>query len=235
MSEEDAALFWSVDILTDPVSGETSTGQIMESTEATPASRLWPKTTTLPEPAMGPNVPTIQCSMRKTASTETAQDTKPAMQSQATNTVSVDESSGEKTAIPMPCQITTGTQTESGSSLLEAETLTLKEALSEEISSNTPIVTMSSGQFQPKDMRERRKRRRRDNPETLTKDAHVAPNLWAVLPFAQATWRSAHRLRAVTSAKDVDPRVLEVLDLPILNLAAAQEEDPDLQLVKELL
>ncbi len=31
------------------------------------------------------------------------------------------------------------------------------------------------------------------------------------------------------------PRILEVLDLPTLNLAAAQEEDPDIQFVKELL
>ncbi len=60
------------------------------------------------------------------------------------------------------------------------------------------------------------------------------PDLWTVLPFTQATWRSTHRLRAVTSAEDVDPRVLEVLDLPTLNLAAAQEEDPDLQFIKEL-
>ncbi len=61
------------------------------------------------------------------------------------------------------------------------------------------------------------------------------PDLWTVLPFAQATWRSTHRLRAITSAEDVDPRMLEVLDLPILNLDAAQDEDPDLKLVKELL
>ncbi len=61
------------------------------------------------------------------------------------------------------------------------------------------------------------------------------PDLWTILPFAQATWRSTHRLRAVTSADDVDPRVLQVLDLPTLNLAAAQDEDPDLQFVKELL
>ncbi len=42
-------------------------------------------------------------------------------------------------------------------------------------------------------------------------------------------------MRAVTSAKDVDPRVLEVLDLTTLNLAAAQDKDPDLQFVKEFL
>ncbi len=53
-------------------------------------------------------------------------------------------------------------------------------------------------------------------------------DLWTVFPFTQATWRSTHRVRAVTSAKDVDPRVQEVLDLPTLNLASAQDEDPDL-------
>ncbi len=57
------------------------------------------------------------------------------------------------------------------------------------------------------------------------------PDLWTILPFEQATWRSTHRL----TAEDVEPCVLEVLDLPILNLAAAQDEDPELQFVKELL
>ncbi len=42
-------------------------------------------------------------------------------------------------------------------------------------------------------------------------------------------------MRTVTSADDVDPRVQEVLDLPVLDLAAAQDEDPDLAFVKELL
>ncbi len=75
------------------------------------------------------------------------------MQSQATSTADVDEFSGEKAIIPMLCQITTSTQTESGDSLLGAEILTLKETQSEETSSNTPIETMSSGPPQPKDMR----------------------------------------------------------------------------------
>ncbi len=61
------------------------------------------------------------------------------------------------------------------------------------------------------------------------------PDLWTVLPFSQATWRLTHRLRAVTSAEDIDPHVLEVLDLPTLNLATAQEEDPNIQFLKELL
>ncbi len=42
-------------------------------------------------------------------------------------------------------------------------------------------------------------------------------------------------MRVLTSAEDVDPSVLEVLDLPTLNLAATQDDDPDLQFVKELL
>ena len=41
-------------------------------------------------------------------------------------------------------------------------------------------------------------------------------------------------MRAVTSADDVDPRVQEVLDLPVLNLAAVQGEDPELVFIKEL-
>ncbi len=101
MSEEDAALFWSVDIPTDPVAGEMSADQTLESTETTPTGRPCPETITLPEQATAPNASTIQCSMGETTSAETAQDTKPAMQSQATNMVDVDEVSGEKTNIPM--------------------------------------------------------------------------------------------------------------------------------------
>ncbi len=56
-----------------------------------------------------------------------------------------------------------------------------------------------------------------------------------MLLFAEATWRPTYRVRAVTSADDVDPRLQEVLDLPVLNLAGAQEEDPNLVFVKELL
>ncbi len=235
MSEEDAALFWSVDTPTDPVSGEENTDQTLESTEATLAEGFCLETTTLPEQARATNVLTVHCNMRKTIPAET-QETKPAAQhAQATNTVVVDEIRGEEIAIPILRQLTTGTQTGSGDSSLEAETLNLEETVSEDTSSNTPIETTSSGPSQPKDKRVGRKSRRKDNPEIVMKDARTEPDLCTVLPFPQATWRSTHRLRAVTSAEDVDPRVLEVLDLPTLNLAAAQEEDPDIQFVKELL
>ncbi len=235
MSEEDAALFRRVDIPTDPVSGEESADPVLDSIEATPVKGLCLETTSLLEPVRATSETAVDGSTGKVALAETAQDTKPTLQSQATNTEDVDEIQKAETAIQRLCQVTTGTQTENGDSLQEAETLNLKETLSEDTSSDTPIEITYFGLTQPKDMRVRQKGRRKDNPETPVKATHTEPDLWTVLPFAQATWRSTHRLRAITSAEDVDHRVLEVLDLPTLDLAAAQEEDPDLQFVKELL
>ncbi len=76
---------------------------------------------------------------------------------------------------------------------------------------------------------------RRADIETPDRLEPEFDNLWATLPFAEATWRPTYRVRAVTSADDVDPRVQEVLDLPVLNLAAMQGEDPDLVFITELL
>ncbi len=42
-------------------------------------------------------------------------------------------------------------------------------------------------------------------------------------------------MRVVTSADDVNPQVQEVVDLPIFNLTTAQDENPDLQFMKEIL
>ncbi len=237
MLEEDAALFWRVGAPTDTVFGETSTDLVLDSIEAMPVEGLCLETTTLPEPVRAASAPAVECSTVKVAQVETAQDTKLAVQPQATNTVDVDETQEAETAIQKLRQVMTGTQTGNGDSLQEAGTLNLKETLSEDASSDTPIETTSFGLTQPKDKRVRRKGQSKDNPETPVRATHTAPDLWTVLPFAQATWRSSHRLRAVTSAKDVDPRVrgVLVLDLPTLNLVATQEEDPDLQFVKELL
>ncbi len=63
----------------------------------------------------------------------------------------------------------------------------------------------------------------------------VAINTWSLLPVANAAWRPTHRVRAVTSDNNVDPRAQEVLELPSIDLAAAQDEDPDLLFVKDLL
>ncbi len=140
-----------------------------------------------------------------------------------------------ETAIQMFRQVTLGTQTESYDSLQKQETLNLKETPHEDINSNTPIVITSFGLTQPKDMRVRQKGRRKANPEIPEKATRTEPHLWTILPSAQATWILNHHLRAITSAEDVDSHVLEVLDLSTLNLAAVQDEDPDLQFIKELL
>ena len=216
MSEEDAALFWRVDTTTDPGSGKKSPDSALGLTEATLVKGLCLGTMTLLEPVIATSAPAIKCSTVKVAPAETAQDTKPAVQPQATNTVDVNEIQNAKAAIQRLRQVTTGTQTENENGLHYAETLNLKETLSEDASSNTPIETTSFGLTQPKDIRVRRKGRRKANPAILVKATCSEPDLWTVLPFAQATWRSTHHLRAVTYAEDVDPRVLEVLDLPIL-------------------
>ncbi len=151
MSEEDAALFWSIDIPMDPVLGEESAIQTLESIEATVIEGLCLKTKTLPEPVKATNTLTVECSIRKTTPTETVQDTKPAVQSQATNTAVKDETPGTETTISRLRQVTTGTQTDSRSSSSETETLNLRETIGEEISSSTLIETTSAGQSQPKD------------------------------------------------------------------------------------
>ena len=82
----------------------------------------------------------------------------------------------------------------------------------------------------------KREGQRRANLRTPTEaTCCTSLDLWTTLPFTQAPWRSTYHVRAVTSTNDVDPRVQEVLDLPILNLATVQDEDPDLQFMKELL
>ena len=143
MSEEDAALFWKVDTPTDPASGEESADPILDSTEATPVKGLCLETTTLPEPARATSTPAVDCDIRKVTPVETVQDTKSAVQSQATNTVDVDEVQGDEVAILRCRQVMTGTQTGNGDSFKETETLNLKGTLSEDASSTTPIETTS--------------------------------------------------------------------------------------------
>ncbi len=128
-----------------------------------------------------------------------------------------------------PClQATTGTKTDETpqpriETLEENETpVTLKE-------------TVTSGPKQPASNKTPPEGRRRAEIETPDRPEPEFDNPWTLLPFAEATWRTKYRVRAVTSADDVDPRVQEVLDLPVLKLAAVQGEDPDLVFVKELL
>ncbi len=113
MSEDDAALFWGVDTPTNPVSEETSADPALDSTEAMPVEGLCLRAMTLPTPVVTTNAPAIKDSTMKIAPAKTVQDTKPAVQSQATNTVDVDEIQGDEIAILRLHQVTTDTQTES--------------------------------------------------------------------------------------------------------------------------
>ncbi len=133
------------------------------------------------------------------------------------------------TPSPLYPQATIGTQTNE-TKQPQTETLLEKET------PPPPIETMKVGPDQPKDIRTKCKGWRRANLQTPDRPKpECEDNLWATLPFTEATWRPTYRVRAITSSDDVDPRVQEVLDLPVLDLATAQEEDPDLVFMKELL
>ncbi len=109
------------------------------------------------------------------------------------------------------------------------ETEKNKETLLEDKAPTTPTETSILGQTPPKCIRMRCKGWRRADLEISDRPTHEAErDHWAVLPFAGGTWRPTYSVRAVTSADYVDPHVQEVLDLPVLNLAAAKDEDPDL-------
>ena len=104
--------------------------------------------------------------------------------------------------------------------------------------SETPAIlkdTVIPRPMQPESNETQCERRRRADVETPDRFEPEFDNPWTTLPFAEATWRPTYRVRAVSSADDVDPRVQEVLNLPVLNLAAVQGEDPDLVFIKELL
>ena len=84
----------------------------------------------------------------------------------------------------------------------------------------TPTIlkkTTKLGLMQPGNSQTQCEGRRRADIETPDRLEPEFDNLWATLPFAEATWRPTYRVRAVTSADDVDPRVQEVLDLPVFN------------------
>ncbi len=99
----------------------------------------------------------------------------------------------------------------------------------------TLTETVPPGPEQPASNETQPEGRRKADIETPDRPEPEFDNPWTLLPFMEATWRPTYRVRAVTSADDVDPRVQEVLDLPVLNLAAVQGEDPDLVFIKELL
>ena len=123
---------------------------------------------------------------------------------------------------------TTGTQT-------DETTPPRMETLEENEAPETRKETVTPGPMQPECNETIGEGQRRADTKTPDRPEPEFNNPWTLLPFAEATWRPTYRVRAVTSAEDVDPRVQEVLDLLVLNLAAVQGEDPDLVFIKELL
>ncbi len=139
-----------------------------------------------------------------------------------------------ETAIHRFHQATTGTQTEKKDSLQDSETLNLKETLSENVPSNTPIET-SFGLTQPKDIRVRRKGQRKANPEIPVKATCTESDLWT------RTALHAGYLEIVSSSESrhlcqrCRPPRAGGSGLACPYLAAVQDKDPDLQFIKELL
>ncbi len=146
-----------------------------------------------------------------------SQDTKPADSARLAH---VQEKAGAQTEDSVtsrpPClQTTIGTQTDETT---QPRIETLEE-------NATPVIlkeTVIPGPTQPANNETQCEGRRRADTETLDRLELEFDNSWTTLPFAEATWRPTYRVRAVTSADDVDPRMQEVLDLPVLNLAAVQ-------------
>ncbi len=61
--------------------------------------------------------------------------------------------------------------------------------------------TVIPGPMQPKSNRTKREGPRRADIETLDTEPEFEDNLWATLPFSEATWRLLYRVKAVTLAK----------------------------------
>ncbi len=230
MSEEDAALFWEVDLnlASSPQSGNWGSEPSHETTLTADI---------IPEEVIpsGP-VPTSELDGSRSVDVgailvDGSQDTKSV---ESVHTVRGLDQAGvpaDNTFAhgPLCPHATIGTQTD------EMGPLGTEISLKDETPTSL-TETITPGPTPPKSIRMKCKGRRKadlgtpDGPTPEFED-----NVWATLPFAEATWRPTYRVRAVTSGDDVDPRVQEVLDLPVLDLAVAQDEDPDLVFMKELL
>ncbi len=101
---------------------------------------------------------------------------------------------------PPRLQATTSTQTD--------ETTPRRiETLEENETPETLRETVTPGPMQPESNESQCEGRRRADIETPNRPGPEFNNPWTLLPFAEATWRPTYRVRAVTSAEDVDPQV----------------------------
>ncbi len=230
MSEEDATLFWEIDNHPTPDPGDSSEGPALTDGAIPITEEAVPETTIATRSVPNDKPEDPRCTGVCTRPAGDSQDTKPA---DSACLARVQERAGALTDDTLtpgpPClQATIGTQTDETT---QPRIETLEE-------SETPAIleeTVIPRPMQPESNETQREGWRRADIETPDRLEPEFDNLWAMLPFAEATWRPTYRARAVTSADDVDPRVQEVLDLPVLNLAAVQGEDPDLVFIKELL
>ncbi len=95
-------------------------------------------------------------------------------------------------------QATTGTQTDETT---QPRIETSKESEAPE----TLKERVTAGPEQPVRNKTQLGGRRRADIETPDRHEPEFDNPWTLLPFAEATWRMTYRVRAVTSADDVDP------------------------------
>ncbi len=231
MSEEYATLFWEVNIDPSPNHECASAGPTLPDRAAMNAEKAAPEQV-IPIRSLPKREPDdSRCTDAGANPMDDSQDTKPVESARLAHRWdrTGDLADDIYTPRPLYLQATISTQTDETN---QPRT----ETFLENKTPPSPIETTKAWQGQPKSIRTKRKGRGRADLDTPDgPEAEFEDNLWATLPFAEATWRPTYRVRAVTSADDVDPRVQEVLDLPALNLSAAQEEDPDLVCMKELL
>ncbi len=233
MSEEDAALFcmfWEIDNHPTPEPGGSSVGPALADGDVPMPEETVPETTmsTKPVPSDRPEDP--RCTSVCNRPMGDSQDTKPADSARLAHVQERAGAQGGDSMIsrPLRLQATIGTQTND-------TTPPRIETLEENEAPGILKETVTPRPMQPESNETQCEGRRRADIETPERSEPEFDNPWTLLPFAEAIWRPTYRVRAVTSAEDVDPRVQEVLDLPVLNLAAVQGEDPDLVFIKELL
>ncbi len=230
MSEEDAALFWEIDSHPAPGPEDSSVEPKLAEGTIPVTEETVPKTTAVTRPVPNDRPDDPQCTSVCNRPVGDSQDTKPA---DPARLACVQERAGapmDNPVIPGSpyLQNTIGTQTD-GTPQPRIETLEENEA------PETLKETVTPGPMQPGSNKTPPEGWRRADIETPDRPEPEFNSPWTLLPFAEATWRPTYRVRAVMSADDVDPRVQEVLDLPVLNLAAVQGEDPDLVFIKGLL
>ena len=230
MSEKDAALFWEIDSHPEAGPGDSDVEAKLEEKTIPETEETVPENSAVTGPMPDDKPDDPRSTGMRDRPVRSSQDTKPADLARQAHVHERLDAPADDSVPPGPSYpvVTAGTQTD----------VTSQPGIETWRENETPEPlkeTVTPGPKQPASSETPTEGPRRADTETPGKPELESDSLWTLLPFAEATWRTTYRARAVTSADDVDPRVQEVLDLPVLNLAAVQSEDPDLVFVKELL